>query len=63
MAKYEFSDGWLLVSILYYKKGASLWNIISTGDMLNHSVFNLDELNSSINKLLANGYIEVINNM
>jgi hypothetical protein len=58
LAKYDFSDGWLLVSIIYCKKGASLKNIISVGDMLNHSIFNLSELSSGLNKLLANRFID-----
>jgi len=57
--EYQWSDIWLLQSIIVGggEKGASLYNIISTGDALNHAIFADDELESGFSRLTAGGLI------
>jgi hypothetical protein len=54
MANYKKSDGWILHSIF---GKSSLKDIISTGDHFNHAIFNYDELNDGLNRLITNGYV------
>jgi hypothetical protein len=54
--KYERSDGWVYASIT---NGCNLDSIISYGDVINHSIFNYDELNSGLNRLLTNELIVI----
>ena len=56
--RFESSDCWLLLSIGFSKRGASIKEIISSGDTYNHSIFTLDELNYGMSKLIHNGYVE-----
>lgn len=55
---FESSDGWLFATIQGSKK-LSLFNIISSGDMLNHAIFNLDEINDGLSRLESEDYIEI----
>ena len=56
--KFEFYDIWLLLSIGGNKKGSDLKGIASSGDVLNHSTFILDELNYGMSKLIYNEFVE-----
>jgi len=58
LAKSHFnhSDGWLLCSLS--EKFYGLKSIISTGDVLNHSIFTYSELNQGLLRLIQNGYAE-----
>jgi hypothetical protein len=51
---------WVLMAILYGggEQGATLRNIISAGDYLNHAILAYDELNSALAWLLAAGCVE-----
>ena len=51
------TDCWVLFSVGFGKKGSTLKNIISTGDVLNHAILTREELEASLNKLLHNDYI------
>ena len=54
---FEFYDCWLLLSIGFKKEGATLKEILSSGDILNHCAFLVDELNYGMSKLIENGYV------
>lgn len=58
--KYEWSDAWLLQAIICSDKeqGASLYDIISIGDALNHAIFTDEELESGFARLTEGGLIE-----
>ena len=59
--KYNCSDAWLLLTIIYASSGetqATLERIIAIGDAINHAVFNRDELESGLARLTAGGYIK-----
>lgn len=59
--KYNWSDAWLLLSIIYAsnsESGATLEKIIAAGDWINHAVFNEDELESGLARLTAGGFIK-----
>lgn len=56
--KYRSSDIWLLQSIIFSgEKGASLFDIISIGDGLNHSIFTTSELENGFSRLTTGGLI------
>ncbi len=56
--QFEWSDGWLLMSVLWCgDDGADLSTIIGVGDMLNHAIFNLEELRDGFRRLLAAGLV------
>ena len=60
---WNWSDAWLLMSIQSVdKKGTDLRGIISTGDYINHSIFNLDELKNGFEKLIAIDYVRIDDN-
>jgi hypothetical protein len=56
---YQWSDVWLLQSMIIGggEKGATLYNIISTGDALNHAIFTNDELESGFSRLTAGALV------
>lgn len=54
MANYFKSDGWILHSIF---DKSTLKDIISTGDHYNHALYNYNELNDGLNRLINNGYV------
>lgn len=54
MANFKKSDGWILHSII---GKSTLKDIISTGDHFNHALFNYDELNDGLIRLITNGYV------
>ncbi len=61
MTEFEFqwSDIWLFQSIIIGgdENGATLYDIISTGDAINHAIFNDDELESGFARLTAGDLI------
>jgi len=59
---FEFYDYWLLLSIGAGRRGATLEQIMSSGDHYNHAIFTLDELNYGMSKLIENGYVIQKNN-
>ena len=61
---FSSSDTWIMQTIIhctYEDSQASLKDIISVGDMINHAIFLPGELQSGIIKLINNEYIEIIN--
>lgn len=58
--KYQWSDAWLLHSIILAKKrdGATLDRIFYYGDGINKAVFTKEELGSGLYRLETGGYIE-----
>ncbi len=59
--KYNSSDAWLLLAIIYAGNGnndAPLEKIISAGDWINHAVFNADEFESGLSRLTAGKFIK-----
>lgn len=65
MAKDYFTniDGWLFATLkLMNKRKLKLNSILTTGDILNHSVFSLEEINNGLSRLESEGFIEFINN-
>jgi len=57
--RYETSDLWLLLSVILSGNGSTLRNIISVGDLMNHAIFTVDEINCGLSKLELNGYLEI----
>ena len=60
--QFKFSDAWVFVSLLSYKKvfkPINLSNIIVNGDALNHAIFEINELRQGLEKLLLNELIEI----
>lgn len=56
--EYQWSDVWLLQSILHGGgEGATLLSIIGIGDAINHAIFTDDELESGFARLSAGGLI------
>lgn len=57
--RFIWSDVWLLMSIYMadQSRGASLRDIISIGDYINHSIFSASELRCGLAKLSYSGYI------
>ncbi len=53
------SDAWLLFSIAIgeIRQGASLRDIIATGDYINHAVLNGPQIRRGIAKLMHSGYV------
>jgi hypothetical protein len=51
------SDAWLMLSIS--ETGGSLRDIVSVGDYINHSIFNPEEIEEGLKKLLAIGYVNI----
>jgi len=63
---YKKSDTWLLLAIIYAnfeKNGATLQSIIDTGDYIMHAIFNDDELNEGIDRLLRGNFLIKKNNL
>jgi len=56
LSHFEKSDGWLLYS--FSSKFSDLRSIISTGDQCNHAIFNYDELNGGLLRLIQHGFAE-----
>jgi hypothetical protein len=60
-ARFESSDGWLLLSIIYAAggTGADLRNVVSCGDYINHAIFTHSDVEEGINRLAGAGLIAV----
>ena len=57
--KFNWSDAWLLLSVIYAGgEGADLERIISVGNGINHAIFNPDELESGFARLTSSGHIK-----
>ena len=52
-AKYEWSDAWLLLSVIYASREhpASLSEILMVGDYINHTGFTQEELDGGFSRL------------
>ncbi len=56
---FKTADPWVLLTIIYAgkKSGANLVSIIMTGDHINRCIFNWEELQGGLYRLLKAGYI------
>ena len=55
-------DAWLLLSILYSKKKNGtfdLKHVIEVGDIIQHSIFEYEEINIGIGRLILTGYLSI----
>ncbi len=55
----EFIEGWVFVAI---GKGTNLTGVISSGDIYNKAIFNQDEIEYGVSRLLARHLIEANGN-
>ena len=61
---FEFNDAWVLTSLFMYDSRFQelvLTHVIANGDLLNHAIFSLDELNEGFSKLIAANLIKFEN--
>jgi len=57
--EYNWSDAWLLLAVVYAgRDGATLARIIEVGDVIEHAIFNADELESGLARLTSGGYLK-----
>lgn len=56
---FEFSDAWFLTTLICLNKWSTMKEIIAVGDNINHAIFNPDEIESALEKLIPLGYIEI----
>ena len=63
-SKFQCADPWLLLSIIYARQqgNSDLSNIIGSGDIINHSIFSLEELQGGVSRLIKSGYVKKKNN-
>lgn len=62
---FELSDAWVFLSLSHYNnefKPIDLFSIIGFGDMLNHAIFQPNELRQGFRKLQSTGLIEIKGN-
>ena len=61
---FKKSDGWLFATLKYFRKWEkiNIYKIISTGNMINHAIFTLNEINDGLSRLISENYIELKNN-
>jgi hypothetical protein len=56
--EFQWSDAWLLMAVsMCGKNSGDLAGIIGVGDMLNHAIFNLDELQDGFDRLINAGFV------
>jgi hypothetical protein len=55
---FEFSDAWFLTSLIKLNEWSTMDEIIVAGDVLNHAIFNQEEIDNALEKLIPPGYIE-----
>jgi len=57
--RYRWTDAWLLAAIALASrnKAAQLWQIIASGDDLNHTIFTPEEIESGLVRLTREGWI------
>ena len=60
--QFQASDAWLLLAIIYAAGDnvATLDEIVSAGDFINHDIFTHDEMESGSYRLTQGGYIEEV---
>lgn len=56
---FESSDGWLFATLLCLKNKVLLKDIISIGNMLNHAIFSLEQINNGLSRLESEDFIEI----
>ena len=56
---YFWSDAWLLLSVILAGSsgGATLEDIVSVGDGINHAIFTFHEVDGGLSRLLAGGFV------
>ncbi len=61
--KWQWSDAWVMLSMVSSgnKHAFSIKDIIASGDHINHSIFNYDELANGLAKLESCGFITLHN--
>ena len=58
---FKASDGWLFATLKCLKKGKlNLYSILSIGDILNHSIFTLDEINDGLSRLESMEFVQIV---
>ncbi len=64
-ARYRWTDAWLLGAIAQASKDepAQLWQIIATGELLNHALFTNEEIESGLARLTHGGWIAESNGL
>ncbi|HZN62780.1 MAG TPA: hypothetical protein VFC90_10290 [Planctomycetota bacterium] len=59
---FVWEDVWVLRSVIgslgMWGRGATLETIVRTGDMINHAIFNYEELNDGLSRLMEGGYVQ-----
>lgn len=57
--RYNWSDAWLLLAVIYANKNGrgTLDRIIAAGDLINHAIFSAKECESGLSRLTTGGYI------
>ena len=56
---YKYGDAWVLTALIFNKKKSSLENLIATGDLINHAIMTVDEINDALTRLIPEGYIMI----
>ena len=54
---FVWSDGWLLLSLIYAGEPADRERLRSMGDFINHAIFTEDELNGGLARLRHAGHV------
>ena len=55
---FQASDGWLFSTMLsFHRRKLSLSKLIVLGNLLNHCIFTLDQINDGLSRLESEGYI------
>lgn len=56
---FEKSDGWLFATLKHFSRWEkiTLYKIISIGDMINHAIFTLSQINDGLSRLESAKYI------
>jgi hypothetical protein len=56
--EFDWSDAWVLMAVaMCGDEGGDLSRIIGKGDMLNHAIFMLDELQNGFDRLMNAGFV------
>jgi hypothetical protein len=57
---YRRTDAWLLLAIFYAETAglATRERIIAAGNFINHAIFNEDELDGGLSRLIAGGFVQ-----
>jgi hypothetical protein len=56
---FEYSDSWLLTTLILNNGWASKEEIIIGADIINHAIMTQSEIDNAIEKLAFSGYIEI----